>query len=340
MRLLSLFYAKFSFPLLLFGLMTGCLLLSFLSIRYGVVSISAHDFTSFFTDFQQLNIAHQLLEEVRIPRLIGGLWVGLSLAVSGAILQAITRNELSDPSILGITQGASLAITIAIAATSLTSYWHLFFVSFLGSSVASLCLFLILFVWKISLDSTTLALAGTSFSILFSSIATGISIYFNFSQDLHFWFFGGLSGVKWEHLLPILFVAPVCFVLILFISRSVTLLSLNENTASSLGVNTVRTLILSFTCVVLLCGSAVVIGGSVTFIGLLLPFIAKKMVGNDFRKVLPISAIGGALLLTASDIAARFVAAPIETPLSAITTILGIPMFLYLSIRKDKHTHA
>lgn len=304
------------------------------SIGLGAIWIPPSVVWESFVSFQGGQIEHQLIREVRLPRALAGALIGAALAVAGTIMQGITRNPLADPSIIGITHGAGLAIAIALAFLSGGSYWVLLIWSFAGSAAGALLVLSFSMLSKERISPVTLTLAGAALSTLFSALSTGIALYFQTAQDLSFWFAGGLSGTQWRHvyiLLPSVFLG---LLLSLWISRSLTILALGEEVAAGLGQSHQKVRWIGLAAVILLSGAAVSIAGAIGFIGLVVPHMVRLLIGSDYRWLIPLSAIAGALLLVLADIGTRMINPPFETPVSAVTALIGVPFFLYLSRRK------
>lgn len=310
-------------------------LLSFvISIGTGAVWIQPSVIIDSFISFQKENIEHQLIKEVRIPRALTGALIGAASAVAGTIMQGITRNPLADPSIIGITHGSGLAIAISLAFIGSGSYWNLLIWSFAGSAIGAILVLAFTMISKERISPVTLTLAGAALSTLFSALSTGIALYFQVAQDLSFWFAGGLSGTKWLHVYLLLPTLLIGLFLSLWISRSLTILAMGEEVAAGLGQSFRQVRWIGIVTVVLLSGAAVSIAGAIGFIGLIIPHIVRLLVGPDYRWLLPLSAVAGALLLTIADIGARMINPPFETPVSAVTALIGVPFFLYLSRQK------
>lgn len=317
----------------LFGLV--CIFLGLLaSIGLGAIWISPSVVWDSFFSFQAGQIEHQLIREVRLPRALGGALIGAALAVAGTIMQGITRNPLADPSIIGITHGAGLAIAISLAFVSSGSYWILLVWSFAGSAAGAMLVLSFSMISKERISPVTLTLAGAALSTLFSALSTGIALYFQVAQDLSFWFAGGLSGTKWPHVFILLPAVITGLLLSLWISRSLTILALGEEVAAGLGQSREKVRWIGLIAVILLSGAAVSIAGAIGFIGLVVPHMVRMIIGSDYRWLIPLSAIAGALLLVIADIGARMINPPFETPVSAVTALIGVPFFLYLSRRK------
>ncbi|MEK3856418.1 FecCD family ABC transporter permease [Cytobacillus sp. FSL H8-0458] len=304
------------------------------SIGLGAIWISPSVVWDSFVSFKAGQIEHQLIREVRLPRALGGALIGAALAVAGTIMQGITRNPLADPSIIGITHGAGLAIAISLAFVSGGSYWILLICSFAGSAAGAMLVLSFSMISKERISPVTLTLAGAALSTLFSALSTGIALYFQVAQDLSFWFAGGLSGTKWPHVFILLPAVIIGLLLSLWISRSLTILALGEEVAAGLGQSQQKVRWIGLIAVILLSGAAVSIAGAIGFIGLVVPHMVRMLIGSDYRWLIPLSAIAGALLLVIADIGARMINPPFETPVSAVTALIGVPFFLYLSRRK------
>jgi len=206
-----------------------------ISIGLGAIWIPPSVVLDSFVSFQSGQMEHELIREVRLPRALTAALIGAALAVAGTIMQGITRNPLADPSIIGITHGAGLAIAIALAFLSSGSYWILLLWSFAGSALGAVLVLSFSLLSKERISPVTLTLAGAALSTLFSALSTGIALYFQVAQDLSFWFAGGLSGTKWQHVFLLIPVVLVGLVLSLWISRSLTILALGEEVAAGLG---------------------------------------------------------------------------------------------------------
>jgi iron complex transport system permease protein len=304
------------------------------SIGLGAVWIPPSVIWDSFVSFQAEQMEHQLIHEIRLPRALTSALIGAALALAGTIMQGITRNPLADPSIIGITHGAGLAIAISLAFKLSSSYWVLLIWSFAGSAVAAILVLSFSMLSKERISPITLTLAGAALSTLFSALSTGIALYYQVSQDLSFWFAGGLSGTKWLHVLILLPVVIGGLLLSLWISRSLTIMTLGEEVAAGLGQSPQKVRWIGLIAVILLSGAAVSIAGAIGFIGLVVPHMVRLFIGSDYRSLIPISAISGAFLLVIADIGARMINPPFETPVSAVTAIIGVPFFLYLSRRK------
>lgn len=308
----------------------------FLSISIGAKSISLSTIWEALVQYNPSNGQHIIVRTLRMPRVIVALVVGASFAVSGALMQAITRNPMASPSILGINAGAALGLAIAMVVLPSASFNETVLFSFAGAAVASLFIFGMTSISKAGSSPLRLALVGTAITALFNAFSQAIAVYFNISQELTFWNAGGVSGVRPEQALLILPWTFIGLLLALSIARSVTLLSLGEEVAVGLGGKTRYIKIIACIAVLILTGSSVAIVGPIGFVGLVVPHAVKFVVGVDYRKVIPFSMLVGALLVLIADIISRSINPPFETPIGAITALIGVPFFIYLATRKGK----
>ncbi len=292
---------------------------------------------SIFTDGDDINT--KIVRDVRIPRAIAATLVGGFLGVAGAIMQGITRNPIAEPSVMGITQGATFMIAVAfvlqrIYKSLIIGSFSLMMFAFAGASISGLLVYFISSRSRRKIDPVKLALAGTALGTLLISLAMGIAMYFNLSQQLSFWIAGGLVGVKWEGVKLLAIVGGSALIAAIILSPKITILSLGEEVAIGLGQKTNTVRFISIIIVIFLTGASVSVAGNIVFVGLIVPQIAKAIVGADYKYIVPSSMILGSVLLVYSDILARVINPPYETPIGSLTALLGVPMFIYL-VRKD-----
>ena len=285
------------------------------------------------------DINTKLIRDVRIPRAIAAALVGGFLAVAGAIMQGITRNPIAEPSVMGITQGATFMIAVAfvlqrIYPNLIINSFSMMMFAFVGASISGLLVYFVSSRRIRKVDPVKLALAGTALGTLLISLAMGISMYFNLSQQLSFWISGGLTSAKWEGVRLLAILGGIGLIGAIFLSPKITILSLGEEVAIGLGQKTNQVRFISIVLVILLTGASVSVAGNIVFVGLIIPQIAKAMVGADYKYIIPSSMVLGAVLLVYSDILARMINPPYETPIGSLTALLGVPMFIYL-VRKD-----
>jgi iron complex transport system permease protein len=280
---------------------------------------------------------HAIVLDLRLPRLLLAALVGLCLALSGAVMQALFQNPMADPYIVGVSSGAGLGAVVAMMVAppltliGLTAVPGLAFVGALG---------VVLLVYLLSqrggrVQTGTLLLTGIAVGSLVSAATSFLLLVMD--QDLRgvlFWLLGGLSGRSWPHVAMVLPQAVLGLGACLLAVRPLNLLLLGEDTAASLGLDVARTKRWLLALASLLAAGAVAVGGLIAFVGLVIPHLTRLLVGPDHRHLLPVAALGGALLMVLSDVVARTLLAPTELPLGIITSALGCPFFLYLLRRQ------
>ncbi len=274
------------------------------------------------------------IQTLRWPRLLAAFIVGISFTVSGALMQGVTNNPMASPSILGINAGASFGLAIAMIIVPAASLNVSILFAFLGAALAT---GVILFLAKRVGGKATpvyLALAGTAIGAVFTAVTQMLVVFFEVAQDLSYWTAGGISGIRMEQVFLVLPWTMIGLLIAISISKSVTLLSFGEEVAIGLGSNLDRVRAFAGVTVLILSGSAVALAGPIGFVGLITPHIVRKMVGIDYRRVIPFSALVGTVIVVVADVLTRLVNPPYETPLGAITAIIGVPFFIYLANRR------
>ncbi|MDR0410502.1 MAG: iron ABC transporter permease [Treponema sp.] len=269
-----------------------------------------------------------VLFQIRLPRLVLASVCGASLGVAGAGFQAVFRNALAEPFIIGSSSGAALgagiAMLIAFPATV---------AAFVGSLSA------VLLAWSIAgrRQPATLLLAGTSISSFFSSLLSILLIIKDGSlQRVYYWLLGSLESASWQTTLPLLPIMTVGCTVIFLCSRALDIIAQDEETALSLGLD-VRNIRLAVILGASLATAATVAGaGIMGFVGLAAPHTARLLIGPAHRRLLPLAALSGSFLVIASDIVSRTILPPLEIPIGIITSMGGVPFFLYLLVRQKK----
>lgn len=250
-------------------------------------------------------------------------------------MQGITNNPMASPSILGVNAGASFGLAIAMIAFPMASLNMTILFSFLGAGLATACILYLANRGMAKGSKVYLALAGTAISAIFMAITQALVVFFDVAQDMSYWTAGGIGGVRMEQ---VLLVAPwtlIGVLIALAISKQITLLNLGDEVVVGLGGKLTQIRLLAGLTVLLLSGSAVAIAGPIGFVGLIVPHMARYMVGLSYEKVIPFSAVLGAIVVIVADMVARVVSPPFEVPLGAVTAIVGVPFFLYLANRKE-----
>nr|WP_207752961.1 iron ABC transporter permease [Clostridium yunnanense] len=306
-----------------------------LSMSLGAKSISLSTvFSSMFASKD--NVDYQIVRDLRMPRAIAAALVGGFLAVSGAIMQGITRNPIAEPSIMGITQGATFTVAIAFSMRLNVGSFGLMIFAFLGASISGILVYFLSSRSIKGTDPVKLALAGTAIGTLLISLATATAMYFNLSQQLSFWIAGGLTTAKWQGVKLLGMVGVVGIISAVLLSPKITILSLGEEIAIGLGQKTNLIRLIGIVIVIVLCGASVSIAGNVAFVGLIVPQIVKGMVGPDYKYIIPCSLMLGAALVVYCDIAARMINQPYETPVGSLIALIGVPFFIYLVRKGDR----
>lgn len=272
----------------------------------------------------------------RIPRTVLALLVGSSLALSGATMQAITRNPLAEPGILGVSSGAALAVVIGIALFGLSDPRGYVVVAVTGAAIAAVLVFVVGSLGRGGATPLKLALAGAVMSAAFSSLVNAILLpRVDVMTSFRFWQIGGVGGATWDRIVVILPFLAAGLLICMFNARGMNTLALGDDLAAGLGANVVRTRIAAAAGAVVLCGVATSIAGPIAFVGLVVPHVCRLMMGSDHRWLLPFSALGGAALLVAADVIGRLIARPEEIEVGIVTDVIGAPVLIWV-VRRQK----
>jgi iron complex transport system permease protein len=277
-----------------------------------------------------------IIREIRLPREIAAIFVGSALAVSGAIMQGVTRNPLADPGLLGLSAGAYAALAITVAFIPSTNYIGITIACFVGAAVGTIMVIGIGVMKKGESSPLRIVLAGSAISAFLYAIAEGIGIYFKVSKNVSMWTSGGMIGTTWSQLQVIVPFIIIGTLASFILSRQLTILSLNEEIAVGLGQKTTQIKTLLYMIIIILAGTSVALVGNMAFIGLMVPHIVRAIVGTDYRHILPMSAISGAAFMLLADTLGRTIHTPYETPVAAIVAVMGIPFFLIIVRRGGK----
>jgi iron complex transport system permease protein len=330
----SSIYKSFrTYLILLFG-GAALLLLMIFSITKGAADIPFSTVVEAFKNLDIENSNHLLVRDMRVPRVISAVLVGCALAVSGAIMQGMTRNPLADSGLMGLSSGASLFLAISFAYLRGISYTQIILMSFLGAGLGASLVYVISGLVPGGNNTMKLILSGAAVSTLLSALSQGIAITGKVTQSLTFWTMGTVSGAAWKHIKvagPVVFIA---LFIAIAISRNISVLNMGEEVAYGLGLKVKYIKFIGTVLVVLLAGTSVALAGSITFVGMLIPHFSRFIVGSDYRKIIPTSAVFGALLVVAADIGAKAIKPPFEIPIGAIISLLGVPVFLYFASKQ------
>ena len=274
--------------------------------------------------------------QARIPRTLFGILAGASLGVSGCLMQSITRNPIADPSILGINTGASLFVVVGIAFFSISSPSQYIWLGFTGAILTAILVYGIASVGQSGATPIKLALAGAATSMALMSLVNTIMLPNSQVMDsFRFWQTGSIGGAKWNMILVLLPYFILGLLLSFYLSSSLNTLALGDELATSLGINSKKVRAMAAFAGVLLCGATTALAGPIAFVGLMVPHIMRLLIGSNMHYLLPLSALGGSILLLGADIIGRVIASPAELEVGVITAILGAPVFIYI-VRKVK----
>ncbi|MGN2370149.1 iron ABC transporter permease [Clostridium botulinum] len=278
--------------------------------------------------------------KLRLPRIVIGILVGTALAIAGTILQGVTKNYLADSGILGINSGAALFVVIYIYIMNGNIYdgisnMTIFTMPIVALSGAIFGTFLIyILAWKNGINSSRLLLIGIGINVAFTSILTIFQLRFT-TQEFNrvmAWTSGSIWGASWKYVLAVLPFILIFTLLTMYKARYLDVLNLGDEVATGLGVEVEkerRTLIIY---AVILAGVATSVAGSIAFLGLVAPHIARKLVGPKHKKLILTSALVGSLILLIGDTIARNIIAPMELPVGIVVAIIGVPYFIYLML--------
>ncbi len=311
------------------------LVLVVLSVSFGVRAVTLDDILAALSG--QTDTIAQAAVVKRIPRTVLALLVGAALALAGATMQAVTRNPVADPGILGVSNGASFAVVLGIAFFGLSNPYGQMAFAIVGAAAAAVFVYTVGSLGRGGATPLKLALAGAATSAAFASLISAVMLpRIDLLQTFQSWQIGGVGGAEWPRIAitaPVLAVgALICFLC----ARGMNSLALGDDMAKGLGEHVLRTRMLSALGAVILAGAATAIAGPIGFVGLIVPHMCRMLVGTDHRWLLPFSALAGAALLTASDIVGRVISpSSEEIQVGIITAIIGAPFFIWI-VRRQK----
>ncbi len=273
---------------------------------------------------------------LRMPRTVLAMLVGAALALSGCAMQAVTRNPLADPAILGITPGASLAVVTGIAFFGISSPYSYIGVATLGAAVASVFVYAVGSMGRGGATPLKLALAGAASAAAFTSLVSAILLpRVDILETFRFWQIGGVGGASWDRIVVVAPFLALGVLICVLSARGMNSLALGDDMAAGLGVRVGRTRLFAAAGAVILAGAATAIAGPIGFVGLVVPHLCRLLVGTDHRWLIPFSAIAGAALLTLADIIGRVITRPEEIEVGIVTAFIGAPVFIWL-VRRQK----
>ncbi|RUR32100.1 iron ABC transporter permease [Vreelandella andesensis] len=307
-----------------------------LSLTQGAGSADATTLLEVLNGFDPRNTDHLVMRDLRVPRALAAMMVGAALGVAGALMQGVTRNPLASPTLMGLNAGAGLGLACTLVIAPGASFVALIVSAFLGAGIGvGLSLGLGLAAGGASAP-LRLALAGAAVSALLGAIGSGVVIVGEIAQDVLFFTAGGVQGVGWDELGLAAPWIVIGLLIALLSSPAVSLLSLGEDVAAALGARVILTRSVAAVATLLLAGAAVAIAGQVGFIGLAAPHLARFIVGQDYRRIIPMAGLIGATLLVGADLAARTLNPPHETPVSLLTALIGAPVLIWIARRSAR----
>ncbi|MEU8826259.1 iron chelate uptake ABC transporter family permease subunit [Streptomyces sp. NPDC048636] len=274
-----------------------------------------------------------VIRDVRVPRTLLGLLVGIGLGLSGAVIQALTRNPLADPGLLGLSTGAAAAVVSAISFLGVTSLTGYVWFAFLGTAAASVLVYAL--GGSRGASPVRLALAGTAVYAALYGYVNAVQLLDGVALDkMRFWMVGSLASANMtivQQVAPFLLGGSV---LALALARPLNAMALGDDTARALGTHLGRTRALSMLAVTLLCGAATAACGPIAFVGLMVPHLVRALTGPDLRWILPYAAVLSPVLVLGADVIGRVAARPAELQVGVVTTFIGGPVFIYLVRRR------
>lgn len=317
---------------LIFWVLLFSLIISvYIGLSFGAASVSINEMIQALRG-QGDEVFQTIVVDLRLPRVIIGLFVGACLAASGAILQGVMKNPLADPGIIGVSAGGGLFAIITMII--FPEYGYLLPVAaFFGAFLTTLLIYAL--AWDKGASTVKIILAGVAMNALLGALMNGVMVlYSDRVQSVLSWLSGGLNGRSWYHLEWMLPYAVLGIILCLFAIKPANIMLLGDDSARLLGQNVELIRLMLILLSSFLAGTAVSVGGLIGFVGLVVPHMIRLLIGEDYRFLLPLSMLGGAALVVYADTAARTLFDPIELPVGILLACLGAPFFLYLLRRR------
>jgi iron complex transport system permease protein len=273
-----------------------------------------------------------LVRDIRLPRVVLAVAVGANIAVAGVVMQGITGNPLGAPDILGVSAGAALVVVVAVVLFTQVAGIALVLLAFLGAGVAAVLVLGIAGAGQGRISAVRLALAGVTVTAVLLSLTQAIIIFHQTgTAGVFYWLAGGVNLAQWSDVVSLAPWTVIGLLVAIGLAAQLNLLALGDDVALALGAHVNRTRLVGAAIVVMLAGASVAVSGPIAFIGLIVPHMTRRLVGNNHWVVIPLSGLVGATLLLYADIVSRYVSPPFETPTGIITALIGAPFFLYLA---------
>lgn len=278
---------------------------------------------------------HAIVQALRVPRTLMGLAVGAALGMAGALIQALTRNPLADPGILGVNAGAAFFVVLAVGLFGLTSIQSYIWFAFLGAIVTTVLVYAVGSAGRGGATPVRLTLAGVAIGAVLSGISSGITLLNPSTFDrMRQWGAGSLVAPGYETLWAVLPFIGIGLVIAILVARPLNAVALGDDLAAALGANMVRTRALVVVATTLLAGAATAAAGPIGFVGLMVPHVARWIVGPDQRWIFLFTVVLAPILLLTSDIVGRVVMRPGELQVGIVTAFVGAPVLILLARRR------
>lgn len=317
--------------LIAIGLFGALVALALLSLGIGSRPVAWTEIPLALFAFNGDDPDHIVIGVMRLPRLVAAILVGAALAVAGALMQELTRNPLADPGLLGVNAGASFAVVLTIAVAGAVGPERLVWPAIAGAGVAALCVYGLGTLGRGGPTPVRLTLAGAAVSALLFAIIRGMLLVNQQTLDVYrFWVVGSLSGIRMEAIAPLLPFFGFGLLAAMLGATLLNTLALGDDVARALGTRPGLVRAVNAAAITVLCAAAVTLAGPIGFLGLVVPHMARAVVGVDVKRALPLCAMLGALLLLAADIAGRVVFARSELQAGVMVALVGGPAFIWL----------
>lgn len=318
--------------------LAGILSTVVLSVAFGARMIHMNDIIQAIVYGKQETIGQIVVHE-RIPRTLFGLIAGSALGVSGALMQSITRNPIADPSILGVNTGAALFVVCGMAFFNMHTANQFIFMALAGAGITAIFVYIVGSMGAGGVTPIKLALAGAATSAALSSLVSAVLLpRTEVMNTFRFWQVGSISGASWEGILSVLPFIACGMVLAVLILSPLDVMVLGDDMAIGLGVKTGPVRCVGAVAGVLLCGAVTALTGPIGFVGLMVPHLIRMVFGPSLKRLFPLTAVGGAVLLTLADVAGRFLGGGGELEAGLITAFLGAPVLIIIARKTKVHT--
>lgn len=319
------------------GAVVGLAIAIALSLAFGSRSVSTAEIVEGLTSWMRGRTPAEIgaiAVQERIPRTVLAIIAGAALALSGALMQAITRNPIADPGILGVNTGAALAVVCGIAFFGITSPFEYLWLALGGAILTAVFVYNVGSVGPGGSTPIKLALAGAATTAALGSLVSAVLLPRVAAMDtFRFWQVGGVAGADWSTMAVVAPLLVVGTLIALLCAPALNALALGDDVAVGLGVRIGRTRLLAAAAGVVLCAAVTAVAGPIAFVGLMVPHVVRMLIGPDQRWMLPLSAVGGAILLLLADTIGRLIGYPGETEAGILTAFVGAPVLVIIARR-------